>query len=187
MFNKCEELIVKHCSPTLAGLKTGNVFSCPYVNEKDLLSVLENMNSVLNKKGIKILLLRYKNQKALIYVFRPNKLKQDFLNQTAVEILKNLGYCTENQQFCLNKLIERLNLFVDFPHEIGLFLGYPPEDVKAFIEEGPDKCKICGVWKVYNDVENSQKIFKKYKMCTRYYCKRWEKAKSIERLAVASV
>ena len=35
---------------------------------------------------------------------------------------------------CIVKLIGRLQENEGFPHEIGLFLGYPPEDVLGFIE-----------------------------------------------------
>lgn len=32
-----EELIIRHCSPTLAGLKTGNMFRCSYSSQSVLL------------------------------------------------------------------------------------------------------------------------------------------------------
>ena len=37
----------------------------------------------------------------------------------------------------------------DFPHEIGLLLGYPPEDVSGFIENGGKNFLCSGYWKVY--------------------------------------
>ena len=48
---------------------------------------------------------------------------------------------------CLARLIERLKDADEFPHEIGLFLGYPPEDVEGFIQE-PNGQKYTGIWKV---------------------------------------
>ena len=73
----------------------------------------------------------------------------------------------------------------EFPHEIGLFLGYPPEDVRGFIEEGAAKCKCTGCWKVYGDVERAQKLFAAYKKCTAVYQKQHAQGKSIEQLTVA--
>ena len=32
-----EELLVRSCAPTLAGLKTGSIFTCPYDNREALL------------------------------------------------------------------------------------------------------------------------------------------------------
>ena len=74
----------------------------------------------------------------------------------------------------------------EFPHEIGLFLGYPPEDVQGFMELGPDCCKCTGCWKVYGDEAAAQRKFAQYKKCTRVYCDRWDKGADIERLAVNS-
>ncbi len=180
-----EDLIVRHCSPTLAGLKTGNIFSCHYLSEESFLDVLKNINDRLYGKGIRVIPLRLDGKKALVYVYRPKKLIKDFSNQVAGELLKSFGYCEVTENFCIMRLIERLNESGEFPHEIGLFLGYPPEDVKGFIEQGPSCCKCCGNWKVYGNIEEAQKTFEKYKKCTESYCMLWKKLKSIERLTVA--
>ena len=71
----------------------------------------------------------------------------------------------------------------DFPHEIGLFLSYPPEDVKGFLEHRP--CKCVGCWKVYENEEAAKKTFAKYKACTRVYCRQLASGIDIERLTVA--
>ena len=39
-----EELLVKQCSPTLAGLKTGNLFSCPAEEYGALCCKIRQMN-----------------------------------------------------------------------------------------------------------------------------------------------
>ena len=46
-----EEQVVRNCAPTLAGLKTGNLFACPYENREDLLDFLRSLNRRLGKKG----------------------------------------------------------------------------------------------------------------------------------------
>lgn len=48
------------------------------------------------------------------------------------------------------------------PHEIGIFLGYPLEDVICFMKHPNDKCMMIGYWKVYNNVEYAKIIFDKY-------------------------
>ena len=37
----------------------------------------------------------------------------------------------------------------DFPHEIGVFLGYPLEDVVGFIRHRGKCFTCCGCWKSY--------------------------------------
>ncbi len=38
-----DEMIVEFCSPTLAGIKTGNLFSCEYSDYKQLVKDLRNI------------------------------------------------------------------------------------------------------------------------------------------------
>ena len=82
-------------------------------------------------------------------------------------------------------MIKYLGENEEFPHEIGLFLGYPPEDVLGFIDNKAGGCKCVGCWKVYGDVDEAQKTFAEYKKCTELYCAMFAKGRSIERLAVA--
>lgn len=48
------------------------------------------------------------------------------------------------------------------PHEVGIFLGYPLEDVLGFIQNDGKNCLTCGYWKVYEDPERKQAMFKAY-------------------------
>ena len=73
----------------------------------------------------------------------------------------------------------------EFPHEVGLFLSYPPEDVKGFIENRAANAKCTGVWKVYGDEQQAQQTFDRYKKCTQTYCERWRSGVKLDRLAVA--
>ena len=49
-----------------------------------------------------------------------------------------------------------------FPHEMGLLLGYPVEDVEGFIEHKGKNYLYSGYWKVYEDVASKRKIFEAY-------------------------
>ena len=73
----------------------------------------------------------------------------------------------------------------EFPHEVGLFLSYPPEDVKGFIENRAANAKCTGVWKVYGDERQARQTFDRYKKCTQTYCERWRSGVELDRLAVA--
>ena len=78
----------------------------------------------------------------------------------------------------------RLEGSEEFPHEIGLFLGYPPEDVRGFLD-GRTDCTCVGCWKVYGDARAAEKLFDRYRKCTQVYCRQLAGGKPIERLAVA--
>ncbi len=180
-----EEMLVRHCSPTLAGMKTGNMFVYPYDSADEMRNAVRLWNKALLGKGVRVLPLRYHDGKALIYLYRPSRLKNDLNDVTACDILHSCGYSMETPERCIVQLIQRLAKYDEFPHEIGLFLGYPPEDVCGFIENKATGCKCVGCWKVYGDAEAAQKTFAKFKKCTTVYCEQYAKGKSIERLTVA--
>lgn len=179
-----EEMIVRHCSPTLAGMKTGNLFSCPFADEQELMQTIRSWNRTLGKKGLRVLPLRCQNHRALIYVYRPSRLSRDLQDSSACKLLLERGYPSPAPAQCISRLIQRIGESPEFPHEIGLFLGYPPEDVSGFIENRAGGCKCAGCWKVYGDEAAAKRLFAKYKKCTQAYCTQWERGKSLEWLAV---
>ena len=66
----------------------------------------------------------------------------------------------------IRRLADRVEDFskrgMGFPHEIGAFLGYPPDDVKGFIENEGKKYLMIGYWKVYSNLTGARMIFKEY-------------------------
>lgn len=180
-----EEIFIRYCSPTLAGIKTANLFSCRFEDEKEMRESVRRLNVILVKKGIRVVPLRFHEGCALIYAYRPSKLLQDLQQADACSLLKERGYVSEAPERCIVQLIRRLADGGEFPHEIGLFLGYPPEDVCGFIENKAGGYKCVGEWKVYGDVDQAREIFAKYRKCTEVYCTQFAQGKSIERLTVA--
>ncbi len=180
-----EEQVIRNCAPTLAGLKTGNLFSCDCDCPESALAFVRSMNRRLGKKGIRFLPLRFTKGKALFYLFRPARLRKDLSCDVAKSLLDQRGYRTEKCECCVADLARKLQEQEDFPHEIGLFLGYPVEDVCGFIENGACGHKCVGCWKVYGDEVAAQKTFARFKHCTRVYCQQWQKNQDIERLTVA--
>lgn len=180
-----EETLVCYCSATLAGLKTASMFSVECRDRKRLEEQLRSLNRMLGPKGLRVIPLRFAEGRALIYLFRPKRLARDLSEETAVEILADCGYPAADPASCLSALWKRLRSGEGFPHEIGLFLGYPPEDVKGFISAGPACAKCTGYWKVYSDEEKAKRVFDKYRRCARAYRSQISVGRSLERLAVA--
>lgn len=180
-----EEMLVKYCSPTIRGIKTGNMFSCRFANKDEEHKSLCKINQKLSSKGLRIIPLRKLNGSTLLYVYRPSKLGRDLKDKEAEQILKEKGYVCGSTNRYIAQLIQRLKESENFPHEIGLFLGYPPEDVCGFIENRAEGCKCVGCWKVYGDVDKAQAVFDKYKKCTQLCCSLIAKGCTIEKLTVS--
>ena len=65
-----ETTLVRHCAPTLAGLKTGSLFNCRYDQLDVLLHELTQLNRELRPRGLRILPLRFFRKRALLYLYR---------------------------------------------------------------------------------------------------------------------
>lgn len=183
-----EELLVMHCAPTLAGIKTGNLFSIknqPKEDNEDILCEIRRLNCLLASKGLRVLPIKQMKNRILVYVYRPAKLKKDFSDKKVYGMLREMGYPCEDPRHCIAYLAKKLKESPIFPHEIGLFLGYPPEDVQGFIENKAGHCKCAGCWKVYGDVERAQRKFAQYEKCRDVYYEKWKEGFSIEQLTVA--
>lgn len=179
-----DEMIIELCSPTLAGIKTGNLFSCDCEDPGQLLCEVRSYNSMLARKGICMLVLSVKKKRALIYLFRPERLKKDLADAEAAEILHARGYREERLGKQINTLKKRLKESDDFPHEIGLFLSYPPGDVRCFIEQKARNYQLVGCWKAYGNIEEAKKKFNQYNECKASYVKHFRDGMSLRDLTV---
>ena len=160
-----EELVIRQAAPTLAGIKTGSLFPCPCEDKAALLAEIRAFNRRYQARGLCLLPLRFTKGKALLYLYRPAALQRDLDSDAA--------------------LVRRMRSSAEFPHEVGLFLSYPPEDVKGFIENRAANAKCTGVWKVYGDERQARQTFAKYKKCTQVYCERWQSGSGLDKLTVA--
>ncbi len=182
-----EELIVDNCSPTLAGIKTGNLFSVRITEKTDINSEVRQLNRDLRKRGIRVIPLKVTEEYALIYLYRPDYLQKDLMDPQALEILRNRGYHCDSPEHCIVQLIRRLKENRSFPHEIGLFLGYPPSDVDCFIKHPCEGVKCCGCWKAFSKPDAAMKTFIRFEMCTKVYRQMNRQGKSLTQLAVRTV
>lgn len=167
-----EELFVFHCAPTLAGIKSGSLFTCSCSSKAETEASLRDLNRRLVDKGLRVIPLRYMKGKVLVYVYRPRVLEKDLQQAQARSILSEAGYQYAGADGCVVQLARKFGENGDFPHEIGLFLSYPPEDVRGFMDKRGRDCKCVGTWKVYGDVDSARRRFEAYRSCTGEFCRR---------------
>lgn len=181
-----EDIFVFHCAPTLAGIKTGSLFTCPYKEKSQVVTELRALNRRLGPKGLRVIPLRYLPGKVLVYVYRPRGLERDLGDSQARSILAEAGYESADAGRSVAELMRRFARNGDFPHEIGLFLSYPPEDVRGYMLHRGRDCKCVGAWAVYGDEEKARRLFEQYRRCTSELCRKHRVGRmSLEQLAVA--
>ena len=179
------DLLIKQCAPTLAGLKTGSMFPYRSADVNGPKREIKSLNKMLSGKGLRAIPLNMSGDRTLIYLYRPSSLKRDLKDSKAREVLSKAGYTAFDPARCIAKLIQKMKTENDFPHEVGLFLGYPPEDVEGFISNKATGYKLCGTWKVYGDEEKARKTFECYRSCKEDYLRRALKGCKLEDLVVS--
>ena len=180
-----EQYLINHCAPTLASLKTANLFNCTAENPTALQMAVSRWQALLAPKGVELLLLRESGDRALVYVYRPDRLARDLQQPGVAAFLAHCGYTGTAPAACLDVLRRKLAVSSDFPHEIGLFLGYPLGDVIGFIENKGHNYKCKGCWKVYCNECEAQKTFQRYQKCRNVYLRLWKQGRSVLQLTVA--
>ena len=101
----------------------------------------------------------------------------NYINESKVKaMLKNMGYKDKGIRAMLRHFSDRYKLYLqrngEFPHEMGLFLGYPVEDVEGFIENEGKNFLCSGYWKVYKDMPEKKRLFKKFEQAEEILIKR---------------
>lgn len=180
-----QRYLIEHCSPTLAGLKTASLFNLSFSTREELDQKVLMANEMLNEKGLYCEVMRLRQKSALIYIYRQHQLEMDLSRFESQQVLSQVGYRSAEVKLCLELLKERLCYQENFPHEIGLFLGYPIEDVVGFMTYQGKNCKHTGYWKVYGDVLESMRMFSKFKKCKNVYKERFGRGMPIQRLIIA--
>lgn len=176
-----EQAIVRHCSPTIAGLKPSCLFNVPghFDPEADtkrnarLDALVDAQNRALARHGVRVRVLARRACGALVLVFRPSLLGTHLREARATSLLRGWGYelgapgWLDAALGLLGSRLQAQSCSGEFPHEVGLFLGYPTDDVVAFIEHEGRDYLCCGCWKVYSHPERAQACFASYRRCTQ--------------------
>lgn len=177
-----EYQIVKQCAPTLADLKSAGLFSTSYDDLESFKDEIRAIDRRLREKEVRLRLLRAGEGRALVYCYRPCRLRKDMACSETCRFLEAHGYCLKELGITLAQLSLRLRRAGDFPHEIGLFLGYPYQDVLGFICHKGQNYKCSADWKVYGNEEECRALFAAYRACREDYLARWQAGESLYRL-----
>ena len=171
-----EQELISLAAPTLAGITPGSLFSMQ-ISSDDLTHLRTQL------PGLRLVVLA-QAQKELLYLFRPEQLSLILHRPEVQRFLLPLGYTSFTIGAALHHLRTRLAHASGFPHEIGIFLGYPLEDVQGFIQHHGQNCLLSGCWKVYAHVEAAQRTFAAYHTCRQQFLQRYAEGAPLYQLIV---
>lgn len=174
-------LLAIHCAPILKGVKVANIMT---VTKRESAQIA----LLLQETAISSCVLETGGDKEILYLYREKELIRYLERREIKDFLSGFGYPKTDLKGKLNRLSKRVSLYSDgtigFPHEIGVFLGYPLMDVKGFIENEGKNYEYLGYWKVYHNVQGAIRLFRIYDEERKRAVKEVVLGKTIREIAV---
>lgn len=165
-FNNLDEFFAFHAAPAIAGIKPANLFSCPTGLMPQAEEILADYEKQFKDSHTRFKLLCRCRAHILILVYDTELTEKIFQKKVIQNYLARFGYeANTGVQDFLNQIAAKIAGGESFPHEIGIILGYPPEDIEGFKRYKGRNFKCCGYWKVYGNAERAQKMFDAYTLC----------------------
>ncbi len=153
--------LVMQCAPLISGLKFSNLLSLQ--SDK-----MEELERIIEDTDICAYYLTGTDRRIYILLYNEEELKAYIAHPEIKAFLQKLSYSSFELEDILKEFKIRYSTYMltkkNFPHEMGVILGYPIEDVVGFIDNNGENFLYSGYWKVYENVKEKKKIFTKYEM-----------------------
>lgn len=154
------------CAPVITGIKVSNLF----IIDKNKVDEVYN---IIDETDISAYFLYEDAAKANILLYRKNELQQYLFQKENRQFVRKLGYDSVYIDELLPEFAIRFSMYQttqeDFPHEMGILLGYPVEDVEGFIINNGKNELYTGYWKVYDNLTEKLILFNYYEAAREHF------------------
>ena len=117
---------------------------------------IENQDYICNALGLSYIELKKSDSELQILFYDQNELHKTLAAKSIRDFMTYCKYGFDNTLEANLKQLKNRFTSDSFPHEIGVFLGYPLTDVKGFVEGRTDYIHVYkGMWKVFDSVDES--------------------------------
>lgn len=163
--------LMLECSEVLAGVKPANLISLvnrtrPCGRNLYQLWAIHHEGITCRLGNITFKVLQTRQRALMILCYDHDHLKRHLSHAGIRTMLHKAGYEADAScESLLEELCRRIGKDNSFPHEIGLFIGYPAKDVAAFmgLVKLPFACQ--GPWKIYGNPAQSLELAEQYRCC----------------------
>lgn len=164
--NKSNSLYIKRILEMLGavilGSKPAEIINVPGSKEdkKIKLSQIEAFFSNCSRITYRII-TTHDGGKRVLFI-NEKSMEKVLVNKRCINFLKFVGYPSDYQlNDYMDELVFRLQS-EEFPHEIGVFLGYPLKDVLGFMGYGKNELVEVKNWRIYGDKEISYEVYNNF-------------------------
>ncbi|MGY0374567.1 DUF3793 family protein [Clostridium sp. JNZ J1-5] len=155
-------IIAYNAAPAIAKFKPSYLIIFHNKGKRKLYDFWEEYKDIVKEElNISFYELKSADCSTAVLFYNENQLFNILSQDNHIKFLEKYGYKREmSVKESLSILKERYK--ITCPHEMGLFLGYPIEDVIEFIEHPNRAALMFGYWKVYHNMESASNTFRKY-------------------------
>ncbi len=159
-------------APVLVGVKPSSLLSlynCEYSGENRYDLWQEHKEDITERLGISFRELKHTSRGKQVLFYNDEILFNRITHTENLIFLKRFEYsfCQELEDY-LEMLKARFN-GSSFPHEIGLFLGYPLKDVRGFIEKESLPLAVKCRWQIFGSPEGSIQLMNMHKKAEQVF------------------
>lgn len=155
-----ENFLILNTSLVIADIKPSVTINI--MKNDDYKKWLDYGRAFINNIGLGYIELREIKSSVILLIYNKKLLSKSIFEENSKNFLMQLGY-PDNVDIndWLKVLKDRYDRY-HCPHELGIFLGFPIDDVQDFMNCTNKKCLLCGYWKVYNNLNIAKETFNKY-------------------------
>lgn len=125
----------------------------------------EHGEALLSESGLKVRALDDRGSSILLLLYSQHALGELLYQKGASIILRKSGYGNPDDLDATLDELEKRVTGEEFPHEIGVFLGYPLKDVIGFMGWAPLAFTCQGPWKIFGNPEQSLRLAECHREC----------------------
>lgn len=153
---------IRYCAaPTIAGIKPSSLMAFTDLKRCSYVLWERYKDDTCTRLGVEYYELKHQKDRVFVLFYKDKDLAKCLFESEKSKFLLGLGYKkTKVVEDYLDTLKKRYEM--GCPHELGVFLGYPLNDVIAFIENKGEPCLANKYWKVYQNVEKALLTFDAY-------------------------
>lgn len=146
---------------TLKGVKPAEILNLPYSAKK----AEQGWGKWCERHlaGLRIVEIKTGINRKLVFFYHEKALKQTLARDVVLSFLRELNYPREfTTRKYVSHLCTKIQESAEFPHEVGIFLGYPLKDVLGYMGFVSLPCAGVKGWRYYGCYQSSRMVYDIY-------------------------
>lgn len=164
--NKSNSIYIKRIlemiGAVILGSKPSEIINVPGSNEEKKVKLVQIESFFSHCSRVTYRIITTPDGGKRVLFINEKSMDKVLSNKRCINFLKFVGYSSKYRlNDYMDELVYRLQS-EEFPHEIGVFLGYPLKDVLGFMGYGKNELVEIRNWRIYGDQKTSYEVYNNF-------------------------